>query len=44
MRWALDDTSEAVVAVAIQGFAAVLVVPSDKVGKVALSAGVAHAV
>ena len=31
LRWALDDTSEAVIAVAVQGFAAVLIVPCDKV-------------
>ena len=31
LRWSLDDTSDGVVAAAIQGFAAVLIVPSDKV-------------
>ena len=31
LRWALDDTSEAVIAVAVQGLAAVLIVPCDKV-------------
>ncbi|XP_029211731.2 RNA polymerase II-associated protein 1-like isoform X2 [Acropora millepora] len=30
LRWALDDTSEAVIAVAVQGLAAVLIVPCDK--------------
>ena len=34
LRWALDDTSDAVVAAAIQGFAAILVVPSDKVWEI----------
>lgn len=31
LRWSLDDTSDGVVAAAIQGFAAILIVPSDKV-------------
>ena len=31
LRWSLDDTSDTVVAAAIQGFAAILIVPSDKV-------------
>ena len=31
LRWALDDASEAVVAVAVQGLAAALIIPSDKV-------------
>jgi len=30
LRWSLDDTSDGVVAAAIQGFAAILIVPSDK--------------
>ncbi|XP_068681600.1 RNA polymerase II-associated protein 1-like isoform X1 [Montipora foliosa] len=30
LRWALDDASEAVVAVAVQGLAAALIIPSDK--------------
>ncbi|XP_078356154.1 RNA polymerase II-associated protein 1-like, partial [Oculina patagonica] len=30
LRWSLDDTSDAVVAAAIQGFAAILIVPNDK--------------
>ena len=31
LRWSLDDTSDCVVVAAIQGFAAILIVPSDKV-------------
>ena len=31
LRWALDDSSDAVIAAAIQCFAAILIVPSDKV-------------
>jgi len=31
LRWSLDDTSDGVMAAAIQGFAAILIVPSDKV-------------
>ena len=31
LRWSLDDSSDAVIAGAVQGFAAVLVVPNDKV-------------
>ena len=31
LRWSLDDTTDAVMAAAIQGFAAILIVPSDKV-------------
>ena len=31
LRWSLDDTSDGVVAAAIQAFAAILIVPSDKV-------------
>ena len=31
LRWALDDSSDAVMAAAIQCFTAILIVPSDKV-------------
>ena len=31
LRWALDDSSDAVIAAAIQCFTAILIVPSDKV-------------
>lgn len=31
LRWSLDDTSDGVLAAAIQGFAAIVIVPSDKV-------------
>lgn len=31
LRWSLDDTSDGVVAAAIQGFTAILIVPTDKV-------------
>ena len=39
LRWALDDSSDAVLVAALQGLAAILIVPSDKVHVHVLVAG-----
>ena len=36
LRWSLDDTTDAVMAAATQGLAAILIVPSDKVNVITL--------